>query len=130
MILRVGIDVGGTFTDITVMDEAHGSIRETQKVPSNPENPISVLDHALANLKEKWSSAEISYVLHGSTHALNSLLEEKGCVTGILTTEGFRDIYEIGRQWRGEDVFNIVYPGTKRFVARKRIAEVRERVDF
>ena len=130
MNLRVGIDVGGTFTDITVLDESSGVVREVKKVPSNPEQPLTVLDNVLSDLKEKWGSSSVSYVLHGSTHALNALLEEKGSVTGILMTQGFRDVYEIGRQWRGEEVFNILYPGPKRFVPRRLVAEVEERLDF
>ncbi len=130
MNLRVGIDVGGTFTDITVLDESIGVVREVKKVLSNPEQPLTVLDNVLSDLKEKWGSSSVSYVLHGSTHALNALLEEKGSVTGILMTQGFRDVYEIGRQWRGEEVFNILYPGPKRFVPRRLVAEVEERLDF
>ncbi len=55
----------------------------------------------------------MSLILHGSTAALNTLLEGKGVRIGLLTTRGFRDVYEIGRQWRGEDVFNIFAPAPK-----------------
>jgi N-methylhydantoinase A len=129
MSLRAGIDVGGTFTDITVLDESSGVIKEVKKVPSNPRQPLVVLEKVLADLEQEWGASSISYVLHGSTHALNALLEEKGGVTGVLMTRGFRDVYEIGRQWRGEEVFNILYPGPKRFVPRRLIAEVDERLD-
>jgi N-methylhydantoinase A len=129
MSLRAGIDVGGTFTDITIMDESSGVIKEVKKVPSNPQQPLAVLEKVLADLEQAWGSSSISYVLHGSTHALNALLEEKGGVTGVLMTRGFRDVYEIGRQWRGDAVFNILYPGPKRFVPRRLIAEVDERMD-
>jgi N-methylhydantoinase A len=69
-------------------------------------------------------------VLHGSTAALNTLLEEKGVRVGLLTTAGFRDVYEIGRQWRGAEVFNIFAPPPKMLLTRDRIREVRERLDF
>ena len=127
--LRIGIDVGGTFTDVTVLDEETGRIREVRKVPSNPAAPLEVLDGVLADLRAKWGADALSYLLHGSTHALNSVLEEKGSRTGLLTTRGFRDVYEIARQWKGEEVFNIFYPGGKRFVPRRRVAEVAERID-
>src|SRR5262249_32534718 len=65
----------------------------------------------------------------GSTAALNTLLEGKGVPTGLLTTRGFRDVYEIGRQWRGEDVFNINAPAPRMLLTRDRIHEVRERLD-
>ena len=127
--LRVGIDVGGTFTDVTVLDEETGQIREVRKVPSNPAAPLEVLDGVLADMRAKWGPEALSYLLHGSTHALNTVLEEKGSRAGLLTTRGFRDVYEIARQWKGEEVFNIFYPGGKRFVPRRRIAEVPERID-
>jgi N-methylhydantoinase A len=130
MSLRAGIDVGGTFTDITVLDEASGEIKEVRKVPSNPQQQIEVFDHLLDELSKKWGADKVSYLLHGSTHALNAILEEKGAVTGLLVTEGFRDVYEIGRQWKGEDVMDILYPGPKRFIPRRRVAQVRERMDF
>lgn len=130
MSLRVGIDVGGTFTDITVLDESSGEIKEVRKVPSNPQRQIEVFDHILENLSARWGADSVSYLLHGSTHALNALLEEKGAATGLLVTEGFRDVYEAARQWKGEEVMNILYPGAKRFIPRRRIAQVRERMDF
>ena len=126
---RVGVDVGGTFTDVTVLEEGTGRIREVRKVPSNPAAPLEVLDGVLADLRAKWGADALSYLLHGSTHALNTVLEEKGARTGLLTTRGFRDIYEIARQWKGHEVFNIFYPGAKRFVPRRRVAEVAERLD-
>ena len=130
MSLRVGIDVGGTFTDITVLDEASGVIREVRKVPSDPHRQIEVFDRIIEDLSAKWGADAVSYLLHGSTHALNALLEEKGAVTGLLVTEGFRDVYEVARQWKGDEVMNILYPGAKRFIPRRRVAQVRERVDF
>lgn len=129
MSLRIGIDVGGTFTDVTVLDEDTGQIREVRKVPSHPAAPLAVLDGVLADMRARWGSEALSCLLHGSTHALNTVLEEKGSRTGLLTTRGFRDVYEIARQWKGEEVFNIFYPGARRFVPRRRIAEVPERLD-
>ena len=126
---RVGVDVGGTFTDVTVLDERTGQIQEVRKVPSNPAAPLEVLDGVLADMRAKWGAEALSYLLHGSTHALNTVLEEKGSRTGLLTTRGFRDVYEIARQWKGHEVFNIFYPGAKRFVPRRRVAEVGERLD-
>ncbi len=70
----------------------------------------------------------MSLILHGSTAALNTLLEGKGVRVGLLTTRGFRDVYEIGRQWRGEDVFNIFAPAPKMLLTRDRIFEIRERL--
>ena len=68
-------------------------------------------------------------ILHGSTAALNTMLEGKGVKVGLITTRGFRDVYEIGRQWRGDEVFNIFAPAPKMLLTRDRIHEVRERLD-
>ena len=125
----VGVDVGGTFTDVTVLEEGTGRIREVRKVPSNPAAPLDVLDAVLADLRAKWGADALSYLLHGSTHALNTVLEEKGARAGLITTAGFRDVYEIARQWKGHEVFNIFYPGGKRFIPRRSVAEVPERLD-
>ncbi len=130
MSLRVGIDVGGTFTDITVLDEVSGEIKEVRKVPSDPARQIEVLEAALQQLGHEFGTRGVSYLLHGSTHALNAILEEKGARTGLLTTEGFRDVYEIARQWKGDEIMNVLYPGAKRFIPRRLAAEVRERMDF
>src|SRR5213595_3177963 len=70
----------------------------------------------------------VSLILHGSTSALNTMLEGKGVRVGLITTRGFRDVYEIGRQWRGEEVFNIFAPAPKMLLTRDRILEVRERL--
>ena len=59
--LRVGIDVGGTFTDVTVLDENAGLIREVRKVPSNPMAPLEVLDGVLADMRARWGTEAISY---------------------------------------------------------------------
>src|SRR5262249_43135196 len=62
--------------------------------------------------------------------ALNTLLEDKGVRVGLITTKGFRDIYEIGRQWRGDDVFNLFAPAPKMLLERNRIYEARGRLDY
>src|SRR5262249_43906879 len=81
-----------------------------------------------ADLARDFGANSVSLILHGSTAALNTLLEGKGVRVGLLTTRGFRDVYEIGRQWRGEDVFNLFAPAPKMLLTRDRIFEVRERL--
>jgi N-methylhydantoinase A len=128
MRLRVGIDVGGTFTDVTAFDEDRGELVAVRKYLSNPAEPAAVMDAITADLARDFGADSVSLVLHGSTAALNTLLEGKGVRVGLLTTRGFRDVYEIGRQWRGEDVFNIFAPAPKMLLTRDRIFEVRERI--
>lgn len=101
MTFRIAVDSGGTFTDIALLDENEQNIQIT-KVPSTPENPaIAVMTGVLKVLADnKATSEEISYFLHGTTVATNALLELKGAVTALITTRGFRDVLEIGRQTR------------------------------
>jgi N-methylhydantoinase A len=129
MKLRVGIDVGGTFTDVTAFDEDTGALAAVRKYVSDPERPASVMERITADLAAEFGADAVSLVLHGSTAALNTLLEGKGARVGLITTRGFRDVYEIGRQWRGDEVFNIFAPAPKMLLTRDRIHEVRERLD-
>src|SRR5262249_10711334 len=128
MKLRVGIDVGGTFTDVTAFDEDQRELVAVRKYLSDPTQPAAVMENITADLARDFGPNSVSLVLHGSTAALNTLLEGKGVRVGLLTTRGFRDVYEIGRQWRGEDVFNISAPAPKMLLTRDRIFEVRERL--
>ncbi len=129
MRLRVGIDVGGTFTDVTAFDEDRAELVAVRKYSSNPTTPATVMEAITGDLARDFGADSVSLVLHGSTAALNTLLEGKGVRVGLLTTRGFRDVYEIGRQWRGEDVFNIFPPPPKMLLTRDRIREIRERLD-
>src|SRR5215831_5983207 len=128
MTLRVGIDVGGTFTDVTAFDEDQRELVAVRKYLSDPAQPAAVMENITADLARDFGADSVSLILHGSTAALNTLLEGKGVRVGLLTTRGFRDVYEIGRQWRGEDVFNIFAPAPKMLLTRDRIFEVRERL--
>ena len=87
------------------------------------------MDEITRDLADDFGDDAVTLILHGSTAALNTLLEDKGVPVGLITTAGFRDVYEIGRQWRGDDVFNLFAPAPKMLLARDRIFEVRERLD-
>jgi N-methylhydantoinase A len=130
MKLRIGIDVGGTFTDVTAFDEDSAALVAVRKYTSNPAQPAAVMDQITRDLADEFGADAVSLILHGSTAALNTLLEGKGARVGLITTLGCRDVYEIGRQWRGDEVFNIFAPAPKMLLARDRIHEVRERLDF
>ena len=95
MTLRVGIDVGGTFTDVTAFDEQRGELATVRKYLSNPADPAAVLEHITADLARDFGANAVSLILHGSTAALNTLLEGKGVRVGLLTTRGFRDVYGV-----------------------------------
>src|SRR5437660_7462545 len=129
MTLRVGIDVGGTFTDVSAFDEDQRELVAVRKYLSDPAQPAAVMENITADLARDFGANSVALLLHGSTAALNTLLEGKGVPVGLLTTRGFRDVYEIGRQWRGEDVFNLLAPAPKMLLTRDRIFEIGERVD-
>src|SRR5262249_49080409 len=98
---RIGIDVGGTFTDFTLLDEARGSV-SYHKVPSTPHDPSEAIELGIAELLQthRIPPAAVSHVGHGTTVATNLIIERKGALTGLITTRGFGDVLEIGRQIR------------------------------
>lgn len=130
MKLRIGIDVGGTFTDVTAFDEDQGEVIAIRKYSSNPAQPMAVMDVIAKEFRDEFGADSVALILHGSTAALNTMLEGKGVRAGLLTTRGFRDVYEIGRQWRGADVFNLYAPAPKMLLTRNHIVEISERVDY
>src|SRR5262245_47075391 len=119
MRLRVGIDVGGTFTDVTAFDEDRGELVAVRKYLSDPAEPAAVMEAITADLARDFGADSVALILHGSTAALNTLLEGRGVKVGLLTTRGFRDVYEIGRQWRGENVFNLFAPAPRMLLTRE-----------
>ena len=98
---RVGIDVGGTFTDLYLLDEKGGSIVR-HKLPSTPDNPYEAPIKGIQEILGMAGAApaDVRFVGLGTTVATNALLERKGARTGLITTKGFRDLLEIARQKR------------------------------
>ena len=126
---RIGVDTGGTFTDVALIAEGTGDILVT-KVPSTPHNSaIGVMDGVKQILSENDISAdEVSFFTHGSTVATNTLLERKGAKTALITTKGFRDILEIGRQTR-PDLYNFRARRPKPLIPRDLRWEIDERIN-
>jgi N-methylhydantoinase A/oxoprolinase/acetone carboxylase beta subunit len=119
--MRIGIDAGGTFTDFVVLDD-RGRV-STFKLRSNPKNPAQVILQGI----EQAAQGRMADIVHGSTVATNALLERKGARTAFVTTQGFEDLLEIGRQNRAE-LYNLT-PGPRRgLVDRKDCFGVRERM--
>jgi N-methylhydantoinase A len=100
---RLAVDTGGTFTDLSAIDELSGKFVVT-KVPSTPSNPCLAVITGIKKLinEKKISADKLDFILHGTTVATNALLEHKGAKTALITTKGFRDILQIGRQNRPE----------------------------
>ena len=126
--IRVAFDIGGTFTDF-VLHDSRSNRTITGKVPTTPQDPsigvVSGLNDILASAR--IGGGDLAAVLHATTVATNSVLERKGAATGLITTEGFRDVLLIGRQKRYE-TYDLYIDKPKPLVQRRHIAEVRERV--
>ena len=124
---RLGVDIGGTFTDVAL--EARGR-RCSAKILTTPEAPErAVLDAIHAVLREAaLAPLDMSIIIHGTTLATNAIIERKGAKTALLTTEGFRDTIEIRHENRFEQYdVNIDLPPP--LVPRRRRFPVRERID-
>lgn len=125
--IRVGIDVGGTFTDFTVLDDETGSMRHF-KVSSTPHDPSEAIETGIAGFAERGlQPSAVVHFGHGTTVATNMVIERRGGKTGLLTTEGFRDVLEIGRQTR-PDLFDMSVRKPDPLVARPLRLEVAERL--
>src|ERR1700747_278821 len=128
---RIGIDVGGTFTDLVVVDDFGRTT--LAKVPSPPADPgIGVLDglQTLADTLGLGQSVlldETDRIVHGTTVATNALLERRGAKVGLLTTEGHRDVIEM-REGLKDDRYNLRLPPPEQLVPRKLRLGVRERL--
>ena len=115
--LFVGIDVGGTFTDIIVFDSKSRKEPEIVKVPTTPEQPSLAILEALKGYQSR--AQKMSLVTHATTIATNALLTQKGLAkTALITNQGFRDVLEIGRQRRPE-IYNLDTKRPKQLVERK-----------
>ena len=128
----VGVDTGGTFTDLVAIERNTGELRRA-KVPSVPSDPsIAVLDAFQKLLAEGISPSDISQIVHGTTVATNALLEGKGVRTGLLITRGFRAVYE-ARGWsqpRGSDLLDTFYQKPPLLAPQWLTEEVNERLDY
>lgn len=123
--LRIAADVGGTFTDVAVFDEESGEIR-LGKTLTTPASLIEGMSHGVSKTKASFADARL--FLHGTTVAINALLERKGAKTALVTTKGFRDIYEIGRINRPE-AYNLFFRKHRPLIERALRIEVDERMD-
>src|SRR5947209_9010434 len=119
----VGVDIGGTFTDLVGCVDGRIVTSKTSTVPADPTRGVAE-SLALAECR----MPALSEVLHGSTIAINTVLERKGARTALITTRGFRDTYAIGRGNRIE-AFNLFFHRPKPLIPRELTFEVAERID-
>ena len=121
--VRVGVDIGGTFTDAVAID-ADGEIRSAKALTTPGKLHEGVME-AIDQLDIDWSGLEA--ITHGTTAGLNAFLERRGARTALVTTKGFRDVYELGRANR-PDMYNVRYRPPAPLVRRRSVFEVDERL--
>ena len=127
----IGVDVGGTFTDFCARNNNSGETL-IHKRPSTPNDPAIAILNGLDEIKLKFYQSkklQISRLAHGTTVATNALLQRKGGKLALVTTKGFRDLLEIGRQVR-PSVYDLQVDSPQPLVDRRNRIEVNERIDF
>src|ERR1043165_670459 len=123
---RIGVDVGGTFTDLIFYDDETGEIR-VGKEPTTPSAPEEGVLAAVSSAVPEGRVGAAEYFLHGTTVGLNSLLTRTGAVVGMLCTRGFRDVLEIARGDRGAP-YNLFWRQPAPLVPRRLRLPVTERM--
>ena len=127
---RIGVDIGGTFTDGTLVDSSTGHVT-TSKVLTTPTDPASGFISAvnkLLGVNNEVDPDEIEHVVHATTVATNAIIEGKTAKTAFITTEGFRDMLEIARQIR-PSLYDLQFEKPKPLVPRQLCFEIPERLD-
>jgi N-methylhydantoinase A len=127
---RLGVDVGGTHTDLVLLDVATGALR-VEKVPSTPDNPAIGVLNGIANFVRSGVPAEaIDFFAHGTTIATNALLEMRGAKVGLLITKGYRAVQEIQNQARDGNLFDYFYSKPEPIAPQSLTREIPERCDY
>jgi N-methylhydantoinase A len=121
---RLAVDVGGTFIDYVLLDEATGEVL-VEKQPATASDLVNEFMTGITRLSTPLS--EIELLIHGTTVAVNALVQLHGAKTGLLTTKGFRDVLELGRGGR-PDIFDLQVTAAKPLVERKLRREISERL--
>lgn len=126
---RVGVDVGGTFTDLVLHDPARDLVH-TGKLLTTPEDPSLAIIAGISRVLNETAlkPSDLHSIVHGTTLVTNTIIERTGATVGLLTTEGFRDTIEIGRETR-YDLYDLFLETPPTLVPRSRRLEIPERID-
>jgi N-methylhydantoinase A len=128
MAWRIGVDIGGTFTDVALLDEASGRIG-VAKVPSTPDDLTRGVLAALETAMDRYGivAAEVGLLSHATTVVTNAILEERGACAALVTTRGFRDVLELRRSARG-NLYDLFQDAPVVLIPRRRRFEITERI--
>ena len=125
---RIGVDIGGTFTDVALVEETTGRIG-VAKVPTTPEDlakgVLSALE--LAMTRYQVAPAEVGLLSHGTTVVTNAILQKSGARAALITTRGFRDVLELRRSARA-DLYDLFQDPPATLIPRRRRFEITERI--
>ncbi|WP_028602065.1 hydantoinase/oxoprolinase family protein [Ottowia thiooxydans] len=127
--LRVGVDIGGSFTDFAVLDEKDNSVR-TLKVLSRPDKPGAEVTEGLSILAKRdgINPADIGYFTHGTTVGINAVIQRKGVKLALLATRGFEDVLEVARL-KITPIHNLYGRRPEPLIPRDRVFAIDERMD-
>ena len=128
MAWRIGIDIGGTFTDVALVDDASGHIG-VAKVPTTPKDLTAGVLCALDMAMRRYhvAPAEVALLSHATTVVTNAILEETGARAALITTRGFRDVLELRRSARA-DLYDLFQDAPATLIPRRRRFEITERI--
>jgi N-methylhydantoinase A len=127
--LRIGVDVGGTFTDFVLLDEATGQVHFWKSL-TDYEDIAGAIIKGIENLtvRHGFSLVDVTHIAHATTLVTNAIIERRGARVGLITTRGFRDTLEIGREGR-YDIYDLFLERPEPLVPRHLRCEVSERID-
>lgn len=125
---RLGCDIGGTFTDFVLVNDETGTF-SIYKCLTTPSDPSDAVETGIRGLEKQTPGfmPEVAEIIHGTTLVINAIIERKGARTGLITTKGFRDVLELGREIR-YDAYDIFAEYPRPLVARPLRVEVDERI--
>ena len=125
---RLGCDIGGTFTDFVLVDDETGQF-QINKCLTTPADPSDAVEEGIRGLLERVPGfmPKIDEIIHGTTLVINAIIERKGAKTALITTRGFRDVLELGREMR-YDAYDIFAEYPEPLVPRSLRKEVTERI--
>ena len=127
---RLGVDVGGTHTDLVLLDTVTGEL-SVEKVASTPKNPAIGVLEGMANFIAKGiPPSQIGFFAHGTTITTNALLEMRGAKVGLLITQGYRAVQEVQNQARDGNLFDYFYSKPVPIAPQSLTKEIPERCDY
>src|SRR5690348_2302148 len=127
---RLGVDVGGTHTDLVLLDTASGTLM-VEKVSSTPKNPaLGVLNGVAKFIARGIAPGEIGFFAHGTTITTNALLEMRGARVGLLITQGYRAVQEVQTQARDGNLFDYFFVKPAPIAPQRLTKEILERSDY